>query len=460
MLGQLGRNVRSRHIITDANRRDAFKWRAFADLVQYGPLIATTPTVVEAAWEGISEGNLIKAVTGALTSGYTEAAKNVALQSAVSQVRAEDEKFAIAILGALTGSNAQEILQEQRNIALLEFAGEARNLLFSPGATIAGIGRIFTNQIEAIKQAPILEKILRIGTLFVAPPAIGIAGIATAAALFNPAGLLVALTVGIVGLAAAVVVPTAVMTFMNAFPFSKTMEKVKLAQARNLVRTPETKNALRLQREEFVKALEGSAMLVPPLDVEEKPTVDKALWEACSKPLEELKDKMIQDLKNWQVQFAGTPDREMTIGDVREKFVSVANPIAIRERATQMIEKSISEDNLSTYSKDDLIILAMQEISEQLKKGWFIPLLDEVYKNEFCVMVALYDSPEQYLAVKKEQGTYDTLDIYKTSRHDKIESNQGELDKKIEGVLNGIPHELSGERKKIKKSVTTKFKNK
>ena len=124
LLRQLGRNTHARPVISEDAYKAAAKWKAFGDLVQYGPLASTTPQVVGSAWKGLSKGNLIEGVTNALMTGFKEREANIATRDHVRDLRPEGEFVAEAVLRVLSGKSSQKIVQLQHNTSLHRLAGE------------------------------------------------------------------------------------------------------------------------------------------------------------------------------------------------------------------------------------------------------------------------------------------------------------------------------------------------
>ncbi len=402
--GEAGRNVEALPELTEENYAAAAKWRAFADLAQYGPVAAATPAVLGAAFEGFASGGIVGLLTRGAVAGVKEGGTNVVLQQVVRSVRPEDLQVVTGILSAVNGASMQEIVDEQRNIAVMQLVGNARRTISKPGLVLRGIRRAFSNQWNAFKMAGWGERILRVGVIVVAPPVITAGVVAAGILLLNPAGLLAIGGIALVGLVAGVTIPTMAMTFMNnIWPFSSTMKAAKKNQARELLE--KNRNELRRQRDTYIQHMEAKGILVQSLTSSEIPKLHEGLSTACFEPFGDLQQRLLEQLNT------GLHEREennqatnlsIVPKDVREVFVAVARPETLRTTVQVEVTRIIAASDLdpapTQEEKDTFVRVYTALIAQQLKDQWLRRHLDEAMASEFEVIAAQYDSPEQFEA--------------------------------------------------------------
>jgi len=411
LLGMIGRNVHVRPKLTPEAYKRAKKFKALAELARYAPMAQAASKAAQEGWNGLLTGGLLSAVIKGVFTFATEKAQSELYAQTIKAIRVEDLSLYTAIFGAVLGDRIEDIVAEQRNLALLQLAGTVRYAMKDANLVFHGVKRIFWDQLDAIEHAALPEKIVRIGALVAAPPAIALSGMAISVTLIQFEGLLLGVSFGIVALVMAVSLPVIFLTFAQKFhPFSTTMAAVKRTQAKEFLDTykeGKLRHDLISEVDEHIKLMRQKGLLAPEFDPSRTSEISselKTLYWFHEEGEESLHEKIVNRIVNrLNTQLAtreGRLSRGACYADVKEIFQDNVKSFKVKAEVKKVVDQF--EGGFSKDQKNALIAVYADLLSQDLVDRWLKPHLYNVMEDELMRKILRAENLEKF---EKENKT-------------------------------------------------------
>ncbi len=404
ILGSLGRNVEVPPVLNKETAKQAFKWKALADLASGAPqAVHIGKGLVNAAAGAISMNP--GAVFGALANGVAGAAGATAIQKVAKDLPDEAVAISIGAMRALRGDDPIAICDEQKNLALLTLAGEVRRGISSPQRALLGIRRILSDNWSAFRQAGALEKIARIG-MSVGPPVVGVGAAAAVIALAGPLGLGIAAVAAVAVTAVFIGVTAGILLtgISNRLPgFRSSLTKARTAEARKAARSGDAPKQMRIQRDQYIGSLRTRGKLLQaPQRIGELPLLTK--WrDGQNGVIDTVEQSVVANLERSLTTAQTTRGLQgLTTNEIKNIFLAQAGPDELRRLVNEKIEANPEAKALPQKAKDKLRDGMMASVQERVVNSWLKPQLDVGFENELVSSILNYESPEQFAAAKQQ----------------------------------------------------------
>lgn len=411
LVGKVGRTTHVRPKMTPEAYERAAKFKALADLARYAPMVHALTAAAEKGWHGFSTGGILSGLANAVVSFATNKTHTDLYTKAVKAIRSEDLTLCNALFGVVLGDSFQDIINEQRNLALLQLAGTVRQAMKDSNQVFHGVKVIFTDQLDAIQHAELHEKIVRIGAVIVAPPAIALAGMVACVTLIQLEGLVLGASVGIAGLVMAVSLPIMFLTFAQKFqPFSTTMAAVKRARAKEFFETHEggkLKRALWQKTEEHIEFMRQRRLLPQKFVIDgpkRLPEKDKVLSESAIK---KIIDEYVEKLNRQHETRKNNLSRGENQNDVEEIFINVVvkSGEEQEDKVPKLVEKALNaaENHLTENEKEELILAYADLIHQELIDRWLKPHLHTIIEKKMMKNILEHEDLEMFKQENKKK---------------------------------------------------------
>ncbi|MDP1834524.1 MAG: hypothetical protein Q8K75_01215 [Chlamydiales bacterium] len=399
-LGSIGRDTIAPPLLTEEAYQRVAKYKALGDIAKWGPLAAATPSIIGKFGAGWAKGGLWSGLADAAVEAVGKGSKVVVTKNVIKAMDSSQQAVSIAVLAMVAnGASPLAAIEEQRNLLVLELAGNAGRTLRDTGALGRGVRRFFKNQWQAYKAAGPAEKVGRViaaGTM----PVLGLGGAAAAVVFAAPLGLVFTglLVFGSIGLG---LTGGALMTrSLNFIPgYKRTNNLVRELAARDYA--IENSNELKIARDKYVQQLQTRKVLAVPHKRRSDPPLLRELnTDQYLKPLEEEFKTILSNAMEQKKTTLKT--RDAYPREVRDVFLGVVGK-AMNPDATLPIHRKVKElvlanspQRLSNEEVDEVVRGLVENLTDRLTDSWFRPTLDPAIENQFVDLVLNYQSPKQF----------------------------------------------------------------
>lgn len=391
-LGTLGRDAEARPSLTEEDYQKIAKYKAFADLVKWGPMAAALPRVGGKFVEEFTRNGIYIGVIEAAKETINSGANISIAKSVIESMETSQRDIGIAVLSAVVnGSSLSSIMEEQRNLAVLEIAGNAVRALQDRGAVTEGVRRFFTNQWRGFKEAGPFEKVARF-TALVGVPVVSVAGALTALGAI-PAGIVGAAVVTgaiLLGVTGGAIAARALHTIPRV---KKTSQRVQARAAEDLAERHA--GELKIARDNYLQSMVKKRVLAK---YRADPQVEKL---RTDRAFTEIKVATQNSLTSQLRSKEKVLQRKSTPNEIGEFFLSTVGKALTRTADLEIYrqtEKMVRDryPQLSNQQTEKLSWEAVDALTEELVLSWLHQELDAGFKEQFIQLVLTYKTPEQF----------------------------------------------------------------